>query len=174
MELVRCGEFWALKSSTCCYVLWLCLLVGFLSNSWVSYESSSGHPSFLPTKHPYCASRNRLAAFWFSFEKPAPQQLNACIFLGTIIQGTLSIICKWRWVAQATSSVSLSLLGNWILVENRKGENWGLTLARDFPFVHARGNSQNCPNSSPFLRAECSHVFHRLVNHLCFSKLFFA
>ena len=78
MELVHCGEFWALKRSTCCYVLWLCLLVGFLSNSSVSYESSSGHPSlFCLLSIHIAASINRLAAFWFSFEKPTLHSMHA-------------------------------------------------------------------------------------------------
>lgn len=169
MELVRCGEFWALKSSTCCYVLWLCLLVGFLSNSSVSYESSSGHPSFfcLLSIH-IAASRNRLAAFWFSFEKPTLHSMHA-FFWGLLFKALCPSSAKVK-VSGPSHIISLSL-SPWKLNlgwEQKRRENWEVdTGKRFFPLFLPREFSE-LPKFLSLLRAECSHVFHRLVNHLCF------
>lgn len=107
MELVCCGEFWALKSSTCCYVLWLCLLVGFLSNSSVSYESRSGHPSFFCLLSIHIMSRNRLAAFWFSFEKPTLHSVHA-FFWGLLFKALCPSSAKVK-VSGPSYIISLSL-----------------------------------------------------------------
>lgn len=168
MELVHCGEFWALKSSTCCYVL--CLLVGFLSNSSVSYESSSGHPSFfcLLSIH-IAASRNRLAAFWFSFEKPTLHSVHA-FFWGLLFKALCPSSAKVKVSGpNYVISLSLSLLGNWILVEKRKGEKTvEVDTGKRFCPLFLPPEFAELPKFLSLPRAECSHVFHRLVNHLCF------
>lgn len=137
MELVHCGEFWALKSSSCCYVL--CLLAGFLSNSSVSYESSSGHPSFfcLLSIH-IAASRNRLAAFWFSFEKPTLHSVHA-FFWGLLFKALCPSSAKVK-VSGPSYVISLSL-SPWKLnlgwEEKRRENCWSWHWQEILPFVLA-------------------------------------